>query len=132
MSEYHVRELDYKDEELLIQVLRDMGYSPVIHKEAVSLYGYQGDQRKQKAHIIIPRKQVGSASNDVGFERTSQGLKLHISEYDERQKTFDTGKMRQTFASRHVINYINKKSKYRLKSQQTREDGRISIKLLVR
>ena len=38
-----------------------------IHETPQSLFGYKGDVRTQKANIIIRRKHVGSASNDIGF-----------------------------------------------------------------
>lgn len=56
---------------------------PVVHKEAQQLEGYHGDKRKQKAHIIIPRAQVGGASNDIGFEKQADGkIIAHISNFD--------------------------------------------------
>jgi Txe/YoeB family toxin of Txe-Axe toxin-antitoxin module len=57
---------------------------PVVHKEAQALEGYQGDKRKQKAHIIIPRDQVGGSSNDIGFEKGADGkIVAHISDFDK-------------------------------------------------
>ena len=74
MSEYHVVETGFKDEPVLISTLKEMGYEPEIHKTAKNLYGYAGKKRDQKANIIIPRAQVGSASNDIGFERVKKGF----------------------------------------------------------
>jgi len=54
-----------------------------VHQEAVSLYGYQGDVRSQKAHVIIRRKHIGTAANDVGWERQTDGTyRAWISEFD--------------------------------------------------
>jgi hypothetical protein len=40
--------------------------------------------RSQKANVILRRRNLSSASNDIGFERTSDGrYRAHISEYDE-------------------------------------------------
>lgn len=59
---------------------------PVVHKEAQQLEGYHGDKRAQRAHIVIPRAQAGSASNDIGFEKLADGsIVAHISQYDSGQ-----------------------------------------------
>lgn len=51
-----------------------------------NLEGYQGDQRQQRADIIIPRSQVGGASNDIGFTKGPDGTyKAIISDYDSRR-----------------------------------------------
>ena len=57
-----------------------------IHAEPQTLYGHHGDARKEDAHIIIRRKNIGSASNDIGFLRNPDGTyQAIISEYDKRQ-----------------------------------------------
>jgi len=65
-----------------------------IHESPQGLYGYQGDLRSKKpvnsadyapeCHIIIRRKNVGSASNDVGYRRLENGnYAAYISDYDK-------------------------------------------------
>lgn len=55
-----------------------------VHDEPDNLVGYHGDKREQKAHIIIRRKDVGSASNDIGFVRQKDGTyQAVISDYDK-------------------------------------------------
>lgn len=52
------------------------------------LEGYHGDQRQQVADIIIPRKQVGGASNDIGFVKGPDGtFRAVISDYDSSRYT---------------------------------------------
>ncbi len=72
-----------------------------VHQQAVPLYGYQGDERPQKAHVIIRRQHVGSAANDVGWERLPDGsYRAWISEYDGRHR-FDAAtqnRIRQEYA----------------------------------
>ncbi len=61
-----------------------MGFHPQVSEKAQQLEGYHGDKRKQTAEIIIPRKQVGGASNDVGFKRNADGtFTAIISDYDQ-------------------------------------------------
>ena len=53
-----------------------------VHDQPVALYGYQGDVRPQKAHIVIRRQHVGSGANDVGWERQADGTyRARISEF---------------------------------------------------
>ena len=75
-----------KDVNALVRALGRVGFSKdkvELHEQADYLYGYQGDKRSQKANVILRRKYVGHASNDIGFERQKDGSYLaHISEYD--------------------------------------------------
>ncbi len=58
-----------------------------VHEEAVALYGYQGDERPQRAHIVIRRQHVSTAANDVGWERMPDGTyRAWISQYDARHR----------------------------------------------
>lgn len=132
MSEYHLIDVSYKDEPVLIKSLKEMGYEPEIHKEAKSLEGYQGKKREQKAHIIIPRKQVGGASNDVGFERTKKGFALHASAYDSPWRT---GERIKTLNKKYSENKLRKEvgmtSKFNILSRKELNDGRIEIHLRI-
>ena len=133
MSEFHIIELTVSDQETLLSTLREMHYQPTVHEEAQQLYGYRGDLREQRAHIIIPRKQVGGASNDVGFERKADGsFIMHLSEYDQRVNTFDIKKMNQLYAKNRLNKAIKLKGRYSMVSQKTEKDGRIHIRLRVR
>lgn len=74
----------FKSEALLIAALASLGYAEVESGEALSLYGYQGDERAERAQLVVRRKHIGSASNDLGFARTDEGFTPIISEYDQR------------------------------------------------
>ena len=125
-------EISINDQQSLIDALIEMGYKPEIHEEAKNLHGYQGDKRSQKAHVIIPRRQVGSASNDVGFERKSDGsFAMHLSEYDQRSKTFKTEKLKQLYAKNRITKALKKKGRYHLSKQQVEKDGRIVMRVRV-
>jgi hypothetical protein len=73
-----------KDRRLLLAALADLGYTEVEEGEALPLYGYQGDRRPETAEIVVRRRHLGSASNDVGFARTPAGYLPIVSEYDQR------------------------------------------------
>ena len=85
MSKYLVyQEIVFKDRRLLLAALADLGYAEVEEGEALPLYGYQGDRRPETAELVVRRRHLGSASNDLGFARTPGGFVPIISEYDQR------------------------------------------------
>ena len=84
MSHYTSVQLEIRDRDALVAALADLGFDKVeVHEEPQHLYGYEDDERQQKAEIIIRRKYVGDTSNDIGFRRTKGGaFSAIISEYD--------------------------------------------------
>lgn len=86
MSAYHQYETQMKDPECITKALEDLGLHPTLHQDAVPLEGYHGDKRKETAEIVVPRKQVGSASNDIGLKKQADGTyKLIVSQYDRHR-----------------------------------------------
>jgi hypothetical protein len=81
---------EFRDPQALAAALVESGFEATqieIHKHAVPLYGYQGDIRPQKAHVVIRRQHVGQATNDVGWERQPNGTyRAWISEHDGRHR----------------------------------------------
>jgi hypothetical protein len=103
MSQFCEVETEYNDAESIIEALKELGYEPKVYSKPVSLHGYRGDKRKQTAEIVVPRKQMGSASNDLGFKRQADGkYKLIISEFDISQKRFDEKRMKQEYAAKRI------------------------------
>ena len=86
MSHYSRVTTVIKSRAALVQALVDMGFKQSdirVSDQAQQLQGYQGDKREQKANVILPRKAVGGASNDIGFELTEDGTYVaHVSDYD--------------------------------------------------
>ena len=83
MSKYEELRTVLSEELFLVEALRDLGYNPEVSNEGLSLYGYLGDERLEKAHIVMRRRQLDSASNDIGFARDANGVyRALISEYD--------------------------------------------------
>jgi len=85
MSKYLVfTEFAFKDRRLLLAALADLGYADVEEGDGLSLFGYQGDQRPETAQLVVRRRSLGSASNDLGFSHTVLGYVPILSEYDQR------------------------------------------------
>lgn len=102
MSHYTKCKTKITDKEILIKALQDMGFTREMiqsHEEAKSLYGYGGDARAEKAEVIIPRRHVGGAANDIGFVEQEDGtFGAIISDYDRSsnrcKQSKHTGKIR--------------------------------------
>lgn len=103
MSHYTVLQTQIQDPRLLLEALGDLGFHEVeLHEEAQPLVGYQGDRRYETAEVIIRRKHVGSASNDIGFARQPDGsFQAIVSEFD-RSDYDETwiGRLTQRYAYR--------------------------------
>jgi hypothetical protein len=111
MSHYSEFSLKFNSKEDLIDALGLLGFKGKIevHEEAQALYGYRGDVRPQKAHIIIRRNNVGQSSNDIGFEKQPDGsYKVWISDYDKRK--YD-GAWLARLKSSYVLSRVTKESK---------------------
>ena len=111
MSKYLVfKEYVLKDRRLLLAALADLGYTEVEEGDALPLYGYQGDRRPETAEIVVRRRYLGAASNDLGFARTPDGYVPIVSEYDQR--TLHGGqflaKLRTAY-SEHVVEEVRQR-----------------------
>ena len=100
----------FKDRRLLFAALADLGYADVEEGEKQPLFGYQGDRRPETAEIVIRRKFVGAASNDLGFARTDHGYVPIVSEYDLRvlHGGHFLAKLRTAY-SEHVVEEVRKR-----------------------
>lgn len=91
MSQYTEQQTQITDAEILKDCLKEKGYDKVEHHEQpqplVDFCGRQTtylDKTGDKAEIIIRRKYVGGAANDIGFKKNSDGTYgAIISQYDK-------------------------------------------------
>lgn len=120
MSSYTEQTTMITDGALLTECLKEKGIKEVEqHAEPQNLVGYQNDKREQKAEIIIRKKHVGSSSNDIGFQKQSDGTyKAIISQFDkgryndawmaDLKKLYAEKKIHQV-AKRNGMQFIGKK-----------------------
>ena len=115
MSKYGVLDTQIKEQKHLIAALEEMGYRVEVHPEGAALYGYEGRERPEKANIIIRRRQLDSASNDIGFARIADGRYVaRLSEYDQQigfnrkwlNRVHQVYKEKQTIAIAKAKGYI--------------------------
>ena len=71
----------------ILRALADLGFNEVeFHKNPVPLVGYMGDPREYQAQIVIRRKYLGMASNDIGFCRNTDGkYSAVIGDFDAKR-----------------------------------------------
>jgi hypothetical protein len=75
MSHFVECQSEFRDPQALVAALIECGFAAdqiEIHAEAVPLYSHQGDERSQKAHVIVRRQHVGTA---LGVMRGFRPLK---------------------------------------------------------
>ena len=84
MSKYDCFETTLNEETPLITALRTLGYVVEVYPQPVPLFGYLGDERPERAQIVIRREHLDSASNDIGFIRQNGRFTALLSEYDQR------------------------------------------------
>lgn len=85
MSAYLTLVTPMTDQECLLEALVDLGFDETaveVHATPVQLVGYAGDRRAQTANVVIRRRYVGAASNDIGFLSTPTGYRALVSGYD--------------------------------------------------
>ena len=116
----------FKSSENLVRALKAMGFKQVEqHASPKGLYGYRGDLRSDTAHIIVRRKYVGGASNDLGFIRREDGTyEAIISAYDRQ-----TGKderwmtrLRREYGRSTVMEYAKREGYDVVESTQTQSE----------
>lgn len=125
------------DERYLVDALRELGYEPEVCREGRPLVGYMGDERPERAQIIIRRKQLDSASNDIGFIRDGSGVyQAIISEYDRAIGFDDTwlGRLAQIYKERQTMSVAKAKG-YVFKGREvieTPQGKKVQLRFAVR
>ncbi|MBD2468806.1 DUF1257 domain-containing protein [Nostoc sp. FACHB-145] len=108
MSHFSKIEIKFKDQFCLVEALQRFGFYPQIHDKPVHLFGYQGDKRDETAHIVVPRNQISSLSNDLGFYWNGIEYECLISEYDQGTGLSKAGQgLGRNFLPKLQQEYIN-------------------------
>src|ERR1700677_4681275 len=107
MSAFLPFETEFNDQDCLVKALAEndvIQYTNVeVHETPQNLYGYHGDMRPEKANIIVRRKDIGGASNDIGFVKGENGkYTAIISDFDKGRHNdkYMTGLKRSYAAAR--------------------------------
>lgn len=133
MSHYVECKPGFKDREALIEALVAVGFARnqiEVHQDAVVLFGYRGDERPQRAHVVIRREHVGQAANDVGWERLPDGTyRAWISEYDQRHRF--VGAMQNRIKQEYAVAALSRQARSlgRTVERCPRADGAIELRI---
>ena len=119
----------FTNQALLVAALADLGYTEVEQGEQLPLYGYQGDMRAERAEIVVRRRHIGPASNDLGFRRAAEGYTPIISEYDQR--TLHQGKFIAHLRAAYNERVVGEMQR-RLRGSLRRETQGSVVKLKIR
>ena len=131
MSEYHTAEVIFKDESVLLQSIKEMGYEAKVHEEAVKINGYAG-KKVGNSHIVVKKGQF-SGYGDVGFERTSKGFVIHSDEDDTRLSggRFGLGTLNKKYVENKLKRHTSVTSKCNIFSRTENEKGQVEIQLRI-
>ena len=119
----------FTNQALLLAALADLGYCEIEQGEGLHLYGYQGDVRAERAEIVVRRRFIGSASNDLGFARSAEGFTPIISEYDQR--TMHGGEFIPRLRTAYNVRVVAEMQK-RLRGTLRREQQGNLVKMRIR
>lgn len=119
------------DQHHLLAALRDLGFSTVESQTAPStLFGYKGDARPEMAEIIIRRKYIGGASNDIGFAKSADGtFQAIISGYDQRKYSQSWLQKVQHRYAYHATKAALSNEGFSLVEEEQQQDGTLHLVL---
>jgi len=125
MSAYKTIQCSLKDKNILIESLKNIGWEPVCYKASKPLQGFEGDSRPQRAEIVVPKSQISTSSNDLGFSYDSQNKEylMLCSLYDLHTGVGD--KVQQSYATTAIKKALEK-NKFNIKTET--KDKKIIIK----
>jgi hypothetical protein len=137
MSKYGVSITELKEEKYLVEALREMGYRPEVHPEAVPMNSYYSEQEAKAANIVIRRAQLPGAYGDVGFVRQPDGRFTLIEDELDDHSGYGKkwlGRVQQIYKENQTLAVAQAKG-YRLKSRQvieTSEGKQVRLQFAVR
>ena len=114
MSEMTCVDVEFKDEELIIDTLKLMGYKPQVYEDGKEIDTYYNKETNPKAHIVVGKSQFGGYAA-MGFERYKDGFKMHIDNMD--QNKFGVKKMKCNYSEAKAMKVINRTAKYSFRNK---------------
>ncbi len=127
MSKNRIIETEFRDWDLLIEALKRLGIPHEIGHD-LQMYGYEGNLRPEKADLVVRRRHVGLAANDLGFVRRGDRVDMVISEYD---MTGPGARLAKRIKQEYALAFVERQAKRvgaRVKSER-RADGTIVVRV---
>ena len=131
MSHYTRLKTHMVSAEHLVRALRDMGFKDVeIHETPQQLMGYEGSYREDRAQVIVRKKYLGPASNDMGFRKDEEGRFVAvISDYDRGAYGSSWLKSLYQRYAYHVAHDKLGQQNFDVVSEETQDDGTVRLVL---
>ena len=129
----HTVDLEFNDENSLIDALKECGYKVEVHENEVEIKPYYQERESQKAHIVVRKKEFHGFT-DAGFQRLPDGTyKLHLDEmdWDGRTGKFDVNKIKRKYGLSKIKKIIKNSSKYSI-IEEKESNEEINIRLKIR
>ena len=137
MSKYGETQTVLREEELLLDALKEMGYQPEVHPEGAPLNSYYSEQEAKVANIVIRCQHLCGAYGDIGFARQPDGqlamIDDELDDYGGYGKKW-LGRVQQIYKENQTLAVAQAKG-YRLKSRQvieTSEGKQVCLQFVVR
>ena len=73
MSKYGLTQTVLREENFLLDALKEMGHLVEVHPEGTQLNSYYSEQEAKVANIVIRRQHLRGAYGDIGFARQPDG-----------------------------------------------------------
>jgi len=137
MSKYGETQTVLREEELLLDALKEMGHQAEVHPEGALLNSYYSEQEAKVANIVIRRAQLPGAYGDVGFVRQPDGRFTLIEDELDDHSGYGRkwlGRVQQIYEESQTLAVAQAKG-YRLKSRQvieTSEGNQVRLQFAVR
>jgi hypothetical protein len=123
VSKYGLTQTILREEGLLLDALKEMGYQVEVHPQGAPLNSYYSEQEAKVAIIIIRRAQLPGAFGDVGFVRQPDGRFILIESELDNHSGYGKkwlGRVQQIYKESQTLAVALAKG-YRLKSRQVVE-----------
>jgi hypothetical protein len=112
MSHFTVLKTRIMDRDALVRALGELGFPEVeVHDTPKRLFGFEGLPRLETAEVIVRRKHIGRASNDLGFKKDRDGT------YQAIISSFDRAKYGRAWLDRLSQRYAYHAAREKLAAQ---------------
>ena len=137
MSKYGQTQTVLREEILLVEALKAMGYEVEVHSEGAQLNSYYAEQEAKVANIILRRQHLRGAYGDIGFTRQADGqfamVKDELDEYHGYGARW-VGRVQQLYKEKQTLAMAKAKG-YTLKGReviQTKEGQQVRLQFATR
>jgi hypothetical protein len=136
MSKYGQTQTVLREEELLLDALKEMGYRVEVHPAGAQLNSYYSEQEAKTVNIVIRRQHLHGAYGDIGFARQPGGQFTLIADELDQHHGYGTkwlGRVQQLYKEKQTLAMARAKG-YILKRReviQTKEGQQVRLQFAV-